>query len=133
MSLYFKLLDTIGQTVSTRTVSLESGHHISTFVSGAGQLFPAVTNFRGSLQVFADSPVPAVALRSSPRTLTTLPATNINQAFAPVTLYFPQVVTGTGARVLSLDHHPDQPRLTSPPSGSIRFVRANGVADARQH
>lgn len=126
VSLYFKLLDTAGQTVSTRTISLAPGHHMSTFVSGAGQLFPTVTNFRGSLQVFADSPVPAVALRSSPRTLTTLPATSINQAFQPVTLYFPQVVTGKANGSYRSTIILTNPGYF-PAAGNLRFTRGSGA------
>ena len=127
VSLYFKLLSLTGQTVSTRTISLAQGQHISTFVSGAGQLFPAITNFRGSLQVFADSPVPAVALRSSERTLTTLPATDMNQASQPVSLYFPQVVAGQGERDVPIHHHPDQSQLLPHERNDPVQPRATGI------
>jgi hypothetical protein len=63
-------------------------------VSGLGQLFPGVKNFRGSLEVLSDTPIPAVALRCSSGTMTTFPTVSMNQSFESVTLHFPQVVVG---------------------------------------
>lgn len=125
VSLFFKLLNQGGLTVSTRTISLAPGQHMATFVSGAGQLFPSVSNFRGSLQVFADSPVPAVALRSSEGTLTTLPATNMNQASQPVALYFPQVVAGRGNETYRSTIMLINPGYFAS-AGTIRFNLSNG-------
>jgi hypothetical protein len=125
VNLFCKLLNQGGQTVQTRTVSLEPGKHMATFVSGAGQLFPSVTNFRGSLQIFADSPVPAVALRSSENTLTTLPATNMNQASQAVALYFPQVVAGRGNETYRSTIILTNPGYF-PTTGTIRFNLSNG-------
>jgi hypothetical protein len=124
-NLYMRLVNGSGSLVSTKSISLEPGRQISLFVSGAGQLFPGVTNFRGSLQVMADAPIIAVALRSSARTLTTLPPAGLNQPFQSVTMYFPQVVLGS-----TLDRYRSTIVLTNPGyftvSGSIRFTGSDG-------
>ncbi len=125
-SLYFKLLNTAGETLATRSLTLGPGHQIATFVSGPGQLFPDVSNFRGSLQVLSDTPLPAVALRSTSRTLTTLPAAPMNQTYQPATFYFPHIVVGN-----SWSRYQTSILITNPGyfpvSGTIRFVRSDGA------
>jgi hypothetical protein len=126
-SMYVKLLNTSGQVVATRSLSLDQGNQTAVFVSGAAQLFPAITGFRGSLQVISDTPVAAVALRTSAKTLTTLPGVTLNQPYDPVTLHFPQVVTGSGDV-----SYQSVIILTNPGyfpiDGTLQFRRADGGA-----
>jgi hypothetical protein len=93
-NLYFRLVDTQGNPQGYRDVSLDPGKQISLFAGGDGQLFPSLTDFRGSLQVFADSPISAIALRTSSRTLTTLPVLPMNQSFDPANMVFSDMVAG---------------------------------------
>ncbi len=126
INIYLNLLDPSGAPVANRTLTLDAGHQTAVYVGGLGQLFPALTSFRGSLQVMADVALPAVALRSSARTLTTLPAVALDQSYDPVTLYFPQLVVGTaGASYRSTIV------LSNPGyfwvSGTLRFTRSDGT------
>jgi hypothetical protein len=120
--LTFKLVDLLGLTVASTTRTLEPGNHMAAYVSGQGQLFPAVTSFRGSLQVLADSPVPAVALRTSSQTLTTLPPVLINQPYEPTLRHFPQVVVGGSYRSSLLLVNPGY--FTA--KGTVSFTRSDG-------
>jgi hypothetical protein len=70
-----------GQQVgSTVEITLLGHNHIARFVSGAGQLFPAVGNFQGTLFVQCLTPIAALVLRenSSPLSFTSLPAVSSN-------------------------------------------------------
>jgi len=123
--LYIKLLNLAGETVATRDIELGAGQQIAVYVSGPGQLFPGIVDFRGSLQVFADAAVPAVALRSTSRTMTTLPPVEINQSFEESNFYFPQIVVGT-----SESYYRTTLILTNPGffpvSGQVEFRRSDG-------
>jgi hypothetical protein len=119
------LVDLSGKLVASRNITMDKGRQTAFYVSGVGQLFPEVVNFRGSLQVMADVAIPAVALRSSNRTLTTLPAVALDQSYQPTTLYFPQVVVGPAS-----GSYRSTIILTNPSyfavSGSIRFTGSDG-------
>jgi hypothetical protein len=125
INVLLNLLDLSGNPVSSTSIPLEAGKQMAVYVSGLGQLFPGLRNFRGSLQVMADIPVPAVALRSSSRTLTAFPAASLNQTYDPVTLYFPQLVVGPSG-----GSYRSTIVLTNPSyfavSGTIRFTGSNG-------
>ncbi len=125
VNISLNLLDLSGVSVAEKSVSLDPGKQMAIYVSGLGQLFPNLRNFRGSLQVVADAPVPSVALRSSPRTLTTLPAVSSNQEWDPVTLHFPQMAVGPAN-----NSYRSTIVLTNPGyftvSGAIRFTRSDG-------
>jgi hypothetical protein len=125
-SLYFRLVDTQGNLQETRDVSLSPGEQISLFAGGDGQLFPSLTDFRGSLQVFSDSPVSAIALRTSARTLTALPVIPMDEPFDSATLIFPDMVSG----VTSGKNYRSTLILTNPGyftiSGTIQFTQADG-------
>jgi hypothetical protein len=125
VNLFLKLLDAGGHPVATKTMTLEAGKQLPIYISGPGQLFPDITNFRGSLQVFADQPIPAVALRSSARTLTTLPAVTANQSYDPITLHFPQVVNGKGEVAYRSTIILTNPGYF-PVTGSLHFNRSDG-------
>ena len=119
------LVDLSGRLVATQNVSLAAGHQMAIYVSGIGQLFPGLRDFRGSLQVMADVPVPAVALRISDRTMTTLPAVALDQGFQSTTIYFPQVAVGpaTGSyRSTIILVNPGYFAV----AGTIRFTRSDG-------
>jgi len=62
-SVTFKLLDTSGKEVSRTTRDIRFRGHLASFVSGPEQLFPAVSNFRGTLLVQSASALFTVALR----------------------------------------------------------------------
>ena len=49
--LSFQLIDQSGQLTSRSSLSLGAGKHIARFISGTGQLFPLVTNFRGTMSI----------------------------------------------------------------------------------
>jgi hypothetical protein len=125
-NLYLKLVDTQGDPQADREVSLAPGEQISLYAGGEGQLFPNLTDFRGSLQVFADSYVSAIALRMSSRTLTTLPVLPMDQSFDPTTLIFPDMVSGAISgkdyRATLIMTNPGY----FPVSGTIQFTQANG-------
>lgn len=124
--LTFKLLDGSGHQVTSRSLSLGSGQQLAQFVAGVGQLFPTVTAVRGSLQVLADGPVAAVALRSSSNTLTTLDPIPLNQTFDPVSLAFPQIVAGSSANYYrSTIILMNTGYLTV--NGTIQFTRSDGT------
>src|SRR5262245_61928456 len=74
-SLTLRLLDAGGTQVATANLTLHAGGHVARYVSGAGQLFPSISNFRGTLAVTSSAPVSAVTLRQndSPLSYTSLP------------------------------------------------------------
>jgi hypothetical protein len=125
INLYFKLVDLSGESVAARSIILAAGHQMAVYVSGPGQLFPNITHFRGSLQVFADYGVPAVALRSSSRTLTTLPAASMNQSFQSTSLHFPYVVMGASGSAYRSTIVLTNPGYF-PVNGTIKFQNADG-------
>jgi hypothetical protein len=125
INIVLDLVDLSGRLVATQSVTLAAGRQMAVYVSGIGQLFPGLRNFRGSLQVMADVPVPAVALRISDRTMTTLPAVALDQSFQPTTIYFPQVVVGPA----SASYRSTIILVNSgyfAVSGTIRFTRSDG-------
>jgi hypothetical protein len=125
-NLLFRLVDTQGNPQAEREVSLAPGEQMSQFAGGEGQLFPDLTDFRGTLQVFADSYVSAIALRISSRTLTTLPVLPMDQSFGPTSLIFPDMVSG----VVSGKNYRTTLIMTNPGyfpiSGTIRFTQTDG-------
>jgi hypothetical protein len=76
-SITAKLLDQSGGILDTATVSLPAKNHVARFVSGAGQLFPSISSFQGTLAVSAPGGVAALTLRqyagAANPTYTTLP------------------------------------------------------------
>lgn len=63
-SLTLTLFNTDGsQAGSPTNLPLKSGNHTATFVAMAGQLFPTITNFRGTLRIQSTSPIAALVLR----------------------------------------------------------------------
>jgi len=64
-----------GQEAGKTSKSLDSNAHLAVFVAGPGQLFPTVSNFRGTLEVQSSTPISALALRqnSAPLSFTSLP------------------------------------------------------------
>jgi hypothetical protein len=126
VGMYLRLLDSTGRTIASRTMTLEPGRQISRFVFGADQLFPNAGKFRGSLQVFADSPLTTVALRSSSKTLTTLMPSPVNQSYEAASQLFPQVVVGSSGpnyRTSVMLMNTGYFSL----NGSIRFTRSDGT------
>jgi hypothetical protein len=69
------LRGTDGQEAGRTTLTLQSNNHMARFVAGQGQLFPAVSNFRGTLLVQSSIPIAAVVLRQNqtPISYTSLP------------------------------------------------------------
>ncbi len=124
-NLYLKLVASTGQVAATKSMSLGAGKHFALFVGGIDQLFSGISNFRGSLQILADTPVTAIALRSSAQTLTTLPVVPINQPFEAVVLHFPQVVVGTSSSLYRSTIILTNPGYLSI-GGSILFTSSDG-------
>jgi hypothetical protein len=126
INVFLNLVDLSGNLVATQNLTLDAGQQRAVYVSGAGQLFPGLRNFRGSLQVLADIPVPAVALRISDRTMTTLPAVALDPSYQPTTIYFPHVAIGPASasyRSTIILVNPGYFAL----SGTIRFTRSDGT------
>ena len=124
-NLYLRLMNSAGQCVATRSLSLDPGKQMSMFVGGADQLFPGLADFRGSLQVLADTPVYVVALRSGTNTLTTLTPAPLNLSFYPVNLTFPHVVVGSAGALYKSTIVLTNPGYF-PVSGTIQFTRSDG-------
>ena len=90
------LRNTNGQQVGSNVeVSLAGHNHLARFISGAGQLFPAVSNFQGTLLVQCATPIAALVLRenASPLSFTSLPA--VSTASTRTTLNLAQVANGS--------------------------------------
>lgn len=124
--LYLELVNSKGETVANRTLAIAAGGQASVFVSGPGQLFPEIGEFRGSLRVFSNLPVPAVALRSSAVSLTTLPVVPLNMPYQQTTLYIPQVVAGASDglyRSTLVLANPGYFTVTA----DVRFTRSDGT------
>jgi hypothetical protein len=62
-SIKMTLRNTDGSEAATTTRDLRSGNHVAVFVAAPGQLFPTVTDFRGTMLVQSTSPVSAMVLR----------------------------------------------------------------------
>jgi hypothetical protein len=125
-NLYLKLVDATGKTISTRDLSLDPGRQMSIFLGGKDQLFPGLANFRGSVQVLSDTPVGAVALRTTEKTLTTLPTASLNQSFDPALLQFPHVVFGSAGNYYRTTIILNNSGYF-PVSGKIQFRRSDGT------
>lgn len=124
-NLYLRLTNSAGQCVASRSLSLDPGKQMSVFVSGPDQLFPGLADFRGSLQVLADTPVYVVALRSSANTLTTLIPAPLNLTFNPISLTFPHIVFGSAGAFYKSTVILANPGYF-PVSGTIQFTRSDG-------
>ena len=90
------LRDTTGRQAGSPVVLKLAAHsHLGRFIAGSGQLFPAFSNFQGTLLVQASEPIAATVLRqnAAPLSYTSLPevSTTSNQS----TLYLPQVANGS--------------------------------------
>jgi hypothetical protein len=124
-NLTMKLVDLEGRTLSSKSLTLDPGNQKAIFVGGAGQLFPELPGVRGSLQVVSDQPVYAIALRSTPVTLTTLMPVAMDLSYQAIKMRFPQVVIGG-----TNNNYRTTVLLTDPGyfavSGTIRFTRADG-------
>ena len=62
-SLSMTLINTDGSQAGNTVQPLKSSNHRAVFLAAAGQLFPAISNFRGTLLVQSTSPVAALVLR----------------------------------------------------------------------
>jgi hypothetical protein len=125
-SLIIRLLDGSGHPLQSRSLTLPSGQQLAQYVAGVGQLFPTAYGIQGSLQVTADVPVAAIALRSSSATFTTLNPTSANQTFDPVSQVFPQIVAGNSParyRSTMILMNPGYLAVT----GTIQFTRSDGT------
>lgn len=76
-------------------IPLLSHNHVARFISGSGQLFPAVSNFQGTLLVQCSAPIAALVLRqnTTPLSFTSLPA--VSTSSAKRTLDLAQVANGS--------------------------------------
>ncbi len=74
-SITLTLLDTSGRQVAETSVSCGRNSHLARFVTGQGQFFPQMTDFRGTLRVVSTVPISATALRqhSLPLSYTAMP------------------------------------------------------------
>lgn len=90
-----ELLQTSGQLARQTTLQLDGLNHMARFVSGNGQLFPDVTNFRGTLHVTSTVPIAAVGLRQNetPLSYTSIPA--VARSSSRTTFRLPQVANGS--------------------------------------
>ncbi len=70
------LLDQSGAAQAETQVTMTGKQHLARFVAGPNQLFPAVTDFKGILRIFCETPLAAVALRQNqdPLCYTSIPA-----------------------------------------------------------
>ncbi len=98
-TLTFRLYDLEGHLQATRNdITLPAQGHLAQYVSGAGQLFPGVSNLRGRLVVTSSTTQIAAltlrqnAARSAP--LTTLPA--VSTSSTDTSFLLPQVANGGG-------------------------------------
>jgi len=91
------LRDTGGQQAATTQMNLASHGHTAKFVAGAGQLFPAVTSFQGTLLIQSTIPIAAMVLRQNltPLSYTSLPV--VSTASTKLTLNLAHVANGVYA------------------------------------
>jgi hypothetical protein len=95
-SVTMTLRDTGGQQAGSPVKMSLSGHqHLASFIAGLDQLFPAFTNFQGTLLVQCSAPVAALVLRqnSTPLSFTSLPC--VSAASTKRTLDLAQVANGS--------------------------------------
>jgi len=117
----FTLRNADGTLNDTRTLTLGAGQHVARFVAGQGELFPAVANFRGSLEVSSTQPLSAATLRqnASPLSYTSLPV--VSKTSSTTSFGLPQVangvdtVTGLNMRTTFLVFN------TSPTTANVTF------------
>ncbi len=97
-SLTLKLIGLNGQQTSQATLTLGPSRHVARLISGAGQLFPTATNFRGTMVISSSVAVAAVTLRqnSAPLSYTSLPAVPRSEGKTQFSL--PQVANGSFAQ-----------------------------------
>ncbi|HEY2934679.1 MAG TPA: hypothetical protein VGK99_23345 [Acidobacteriota bacterium] len=96
-TILLRLINASGQETARITITLAAGAHIAKFVAGAGEFFPSVSNFRGTLAVSSNVPIAAVTLRqnSNPITFTTLPV--VARAITQLLFNLPQAANGVFA------------------------------------
>ncbi len=93
------LLNTDGSQKGTVTLLLLRGTHSASYVAAAGQLFPTVSNFRGTLVVQSSAAIAAVGLRqyqdpsTGQLTFTSLPV--VPRSSGKLALNIAQVVNGS--------------------------------------
>jgi hypothetical protein len=124
-NLSLNLINSKGQCIASRELLLDPGTQVSAFVGGADQLFPGVTDFQGSLQVLADTPVSVVALRSTPNSLTTLTPAALDLSFDSVNLTFPHIVVGSAGASYRSTIVLTNPGCF-PVTGTVQFTRSDG-------
>ena len=92
VSLDFRLLDTLGLEQGRAARVLGTKAHLAIFV--AGQLFPELSDFQGTVLVSSSAPVAALTLRqnASPLSFTTLPV--VSRAATRLNFNLPQVANG---------------------------------------
>ncbi len=93
-SLTFTLRNADGTVADTRTQTLGAGQHVARFVVGEGELFPTVSNFRGSAEVSSTQPLSAATLRqnANPLSYTSLPV--VSKTSTATSFNLPQVANG---------------------------------------
>jgi len=84
-----------GQLAGTTTSTLKTHGHSAKFVAGPGQLFPTISNFRGTLLVESTAPIAALVLRQNqtPLSYTSLPV--VPTSSTKLTLNLAQVANGS--------------------------------------
>jgi hypothetical protein len=89
------LRDTSGTEAGVVQLTLKGNNHLAVFVSGQGQLFPSVSNFKGTLWVQSSIPVAAMVLRQNeaPLSFTSLPV--VSTSSTKQTLNLAQVANGS--------------------------------------
>ncbi|MBZ5496161.1 MAG: carboxypeptidase-like regulatory domain-containing protein [Acidobacteriia bacterium] len=96
-SITLTLINPDGSQAGTAPLSLGNGAHTAGFVAAAGQFFPTMTNFRGTLRVQSSSPIAALVLRqyqtSSKLTYTSLPV--VTHSSGKLALDLAQVANGS--------------------------------------
>jgi len=93
-SLTFTLRNADGTLADTSTLTLGALQHVARFVVGQGELFPTVSNFRGSLEVSSTQPISASTLRqnANPLSYTSLPV--VSKTSTATSFNLPQVANG---------------------------------------
>ncbi len=90
------LFNTDGSQAGNTSRKMKSGSHSAVFLAAAGQLFPTLSNFKGTLLVESTSPVAALVLRqyqsSTMLSYTSLPV--VSKSSAKLTLDLAQVANG---------------------------------------
>jgi hypothetical protein len=91
------LRGTNGLPAATTPLTLNSHYHTAKFISGAGQLFPTISNFQGTLLIQSPVPIAAMVLRQNltPLSYTSLPV--VPTSSTKLTLNLAHVANGTFA------------------------------------